>query len=145
MLQEGLVEEVKTLKECGCRRDMVSMQGLGYKEILRLPGREYDLDRAVYSDQTRYPAFRQKTADLVRRERDVIWLENPEFDSEEEILSHDAGMHGKTNAFKNKKVCGRIGIHNTKGEKMTKAIHFGFLPDHGNFRKVYALWTEVLY
>ena len=34
MIKEGLVEEVKQLKEHGCSRDMVSMQGLGYKEIL---------------------------------------------------------------------------------------------------------------
>ena len=48
MLQEGLVEEVKKLRERGCRRDMVSMQGLGYKEILGFLEDEYDLERAVY-------------------------------------------------------------------------------------------------
>ena len=34
MLLEGLVAEVEKLKEKGCHRGMVSMQGLGYKEIL---------------------------------------------------------------------------------------------------------------
>lgn len=34
MMSEGLVEEVKRLKEMGCTKEMVSMQGLGYKEIL---------------------------------------------------------------------------------------------------------------
>ena len=34
MLEEGLLEEVKNLKEEGLSRGMVSMQGLGYKEIL---------------------------------------------------------------------------------------------------------------
>ena len=34
MIKEGLVAEVEALKKEGCRRDMVSMQGLGYKEIL---------------------------------------------------------------------------------------------------------------
>ena len=34
MLDDGLVEEVKRLAAMGCTRDMVSMQGLGYKEIL---------------------------------------------------------------------------------------------------------------
>ena len=34
MLKNGLVEEVKKLREMGCHRGMVSMQGLGYKEIL---------------------------------------------------------------------------------------------------------------
>ena len=34
MIDAGLVDEVRRLRDMGCRRDMVSMQGLGYKEIL---------------------------------------------------------------------------------------------------------------
>lgn len=34
MLAQGLVAEVEKLREMGCHRGMVSMQGLGYKEIL---------------------------------------------------------------------------------------------------------------
>ena len=34
MRKKGLVEEVKTLMQKGCTRDMISMQGLGYKEII---------------------------------------------------------------------------------------------------------------
>lgn len=34
MRRDGLIEEVKQLEERGCTREMVSMQGLGYKEIL---------------------------------------------------------------------------------------------------------------
>lgn len=34
MMKNGLLAEVEKLKEMGCTRDMVSMQGLGYKEIL---------------------------------------------------------------------------------------------------------------
>lgn len=86
MLKEGLVEEVKRLKERGCSRDMVSMQGLGYKEILGYLEEEYDLERAVYliKRDTRHFAKRQLT--WFRRERDVIWMEKPEFPSEEEML-----------------------------------------------------------
>ena len=34
MIAGGLVEEVRALREMGCARNAVSMQGLGYKEIL---------------------------------------------------------------------------------------------------------------
>ena len=34
MVEQGLVDEVTALKTRGCTREMVSMQGLGYKEIL---------------------------------------------------------------------------------------------------------------
>ena len=36
MLADGLVEEVRALRDMGCTKDMVSMQGLGYKEIYRI-------------------------------------------------------------------------------------------------------------
>ena len=48
MLEEGLVEEVKKLKEAGCTRDLVSMQGLGYKEILSYLEGEISLEEAYF-------------------------------------------------------------------------------------------------
>ena len=61
MMSEGLVEEVKRLKEMGCTKEMVSMQGLGYKEILAYLDGEYALDEAVYTIKrdTRHFAKRQ--------------------------------------------------------------------------------------
>ena len=87
MLSDGLVKEVQALKEMGCTRDLVSMQGLGYKEILGYLDGEYDLDRAVYliKRDTRHFAKRQLT--WYRRERDVIWLNRQDFPSEDAILS----------------------------------------------------------
>ncbi len=86
MLQEGLVEEVKSLKAMGCTRDMVSMQGLGYKEILDYLDGQISLDEAVYliKRDTRHFAKRQLT--WFRRERDVIWLNKPDFDYDEQKI-----------------------------------------------------------
>ena len=63
MLEEGLVEEVKQLKEMGCHRGMVSMQGLGYKEILDYLEGRMSLEEAVYplKRDTRHFAKRQLT------------------------------------------------------------------------------------
>ncbi|MBD5547499.1 MAG: tRNA (adenosine(37)-N6)-dimethylallyltransferase MiaA [Lachnospiraceae bacterium] len=79
MLAKGLVEEVRTLKEMGFRKDMVSMQGLGYKEILSYLDGECTLDEAVYLIKrgTRHFAKRQLT--WFKRERDVIWIEKKTF------------------------------------------------------------------
>lgn len=78
MLEAGLVDEVKRLKEMGCHRDMVSMQGLGYKEILDYLDGELTLAEAVYriKRDTRHFAKRQLT--WFRRERDVIWVDKQE-------------------------------------------------------------------
>ena len=79
MLQEGLVEEVKRLKELGCRKGMTSMQGLGYKEILSFLDGECSLTDAVtlLKRDTRHFAKRQLT--WFRREQDVIWVDKEAF------------------------------------------------------------------
>ena len=86
MLEEGLVEEVKRLKVKGYTRDMVSMQGLGYKEILDYLAGEISLDEAVYriKRDTRHFAKRQIT--WFKRERDVIWLSKEEFHYQDDQL-----------------------------------------------------------
>lgn len=82
MLEAGLVEEVKHLKEMGCRRGMVSMQGLGYKEILDYLDGGCTLEEAVYilKRDTRHFAKRQLT--WFKRERDVRWLRLEDFDND---------------------------------------------------------------
>ena len=86
MLEEGLVDEVKALKDKGYTRDMVSMQGLGYKEILDYLNNECTLEEAIYilKRDTRHFAKRQLT--WFRRERDVIWIEKPSYDYDEDKI-----------------------------------------------------------
>lgn len=75
MMKKGLVDEVKNLYDMGYHKDMVSMQGLGYKELLSYLDGECSLEEAVYiiKRETRHFAKRQLT--WFRRERDVIWLD----------------------------------------------------------------------
>lgn len=86
MVEEGLIEEVRTLKAQGFTRDMVSMQGLGYKEILDYLDGKTTLEEAIYilKRDTRHFAKRQIT--WFRRERDVIWVEKEQFHYEEENM-----------------------------------------------------------
>lgn len=86
MLEEGLVEEVRSLKAKGCTRDMVAMQGLGYKEILDYLDGTLSLEEAVYilKRDTRHFAKRQLT--WFKRERDVIWLDKREYDRQDEKI-----------------------------------------------------------
>ena len=86
MLDDGLVEEVQALKAKGYTRDMVSMQGLGYKEILDYLAGEISLEEAVYriKRDTRHFAKRQIT--WFKRERDVIWLSKEEFHYQDDQL-----------------------------------------------------------
>ena len=86
MLENGLVDEVKRLKEMGYHRDMVSMQGLGYKEILDYLDGKCSLEDAVYilKRETRHFAKRQLT--WFRREKEVIWLDKQNYDYNEAAI-----------------------------------------------------------
>ena len=86
MLSDGLEEEVKKLKAMGCTRDMVSMQGLGYKEMLDCLNGNISLEEAVYilKRDTRHFAKRQLT--WFKRERDVTWIDQEEFSCDRERI-----------------------------------------------------------
>ena len=80
MLEQGLVDEVAHFKEMGYGKDLVSMQGLGSKEILAYLNGEMSYEEAVYilKRDTRHFAKRQLT--WFKREKDVIWVNKPDFD-----------------------------------------------------------------
>lgn len=86
MIADGLVEEVKCLRKLGCTRDMVSMKGLGYKEILAYLDGDLSLEEAVYiiKRDTRHFAKRQIT--WFKREKDVIWMNYPDFNNNKELM-----------------------------------------------------------
>lgn len=88
MLEEGLVAEVEVLKKRGYTRDMVSMQGLGYKEILDYLTGDCTLEDAIdkIKKETRHFAKRQLT--WFRREKEVIWVEKSNFLDTEGLLKY---------------------------------------------------------
>ena len=79
MVADGLIDEVQRLKEMGLNRSFISMQGLGYKEMLAYLEGEYDLERALYliKRDTRHFAKRQLT--WFRREKAVTFINKPDF------------------------------------------------------------------
>lgn len=87
MFEQGLEAEVKRLKDMGYQKDMVSMQGIGYKEMFPYLEGEYDLERAKYLIKldTRHFAKRQIT--WFKREHTVTWMNYPDYDnSKDKIL-----------------------------------------------------------
>lgn len=87
MMEQGLLDEVRYLKERGVRKDSTAMQGLGYKELYAYLEGEYPLDEAVriIKRDTRHFAKRQLT--WFKRERDVIWADKSVIGREEENLA----------------------------------------------------------
>ncbi len=84
MMDQGLLEETRKLRESGLAPEAVSMQGLGYKELYAyLDGRIASLEEAVtlIKRNTRHFAKRQLT--WFKREKDVIWVNRDDFADEQ--------------------------------------------------------------
>ena len=79
MMQDGLKEEVKALRDRGITSDMVSMQGLGYRQMFDYLEGICTLDEAVerIKKETRHFAKRQLT--WFRREPDAVWIRLEDF------------------------------------------------------------------
>ena len=86
MIEEGLVAEVKALKARGYDRSMVSMQGLGYKEILDYLDGACTLEDAIYKIKrdTRHFAKRQIT--WFKREKHVTWINKKDYNYDEDKI-----------------------------------------------------------
>jgi len=89
MLKEGLIEEVKSLLDKGYNRSLVSMQGLGYKEMAAYLEGEITLDEAIYilKRDTRHFAKRQLT--WFNREKEVIFLNKQDFKYDENCILNE--------------------------------------------------------
>ncbi|MFI3212122.1 MAG: tRNA (adenosine(37)-N6)-dimethylallyltransferase MiaA [Eubacteriales bacterium] len=86
MIEDGLVEEVARLKDMGYNKTFVSMQGLGYKEVLSYLDDDITLEEAVYmiKRDTRHFAKRQLT--WFKREKNVIWIDKQNFTNNDDIV-----------------------------------------------------------
>ena len=91
MLQKGLIDEVKSLLDMGYSKDLISMQGIGYKEIIKYLDGEYTYDEAIEiikRDSRRY-AKRQIT--WFKRYDSAKWFNLDEYNDinilEKDVLS----------------------------------------------------------
>lgn len=92
MVENGLLEEVTALREKGYPNTLVSMQGVGYKEVLAYLDGEISFDESVelIKKNTRHFAKRQLT--WFRKEEEVIWVNKQDFDYDEsKILDYMKG------------------------------------------------------
>ena len=88
MLENGLLDEVKKLKDMGYSKDLVSMQGIGYKEIREYADGNVTYDEAVETLKKNTRNFAKRQLTWFRREESVTWLNHEDFDCDKDkILS----------------------------------------------------------
>lgn len=85
MLDEGLVDEVKRLLELGYDTHLVSMQGLGYKEIASFLKGEINFERAVYLIKRDTRRFAKRQLTWFRRDPRIKWINVKDYYNAREI------------------------------------------------------------
>lgn len=85
MIEKGLIDEVRKLMDMGYSTELVSMQGIGYKEIISYLEGEAKLDETIeiLKRNTRRYAKRQLT--WFRRDNRIKWIDINQYDSIEEV------------------------------------------------------------
>ena len=75
MMEQGLLAEVKGLLEKGYSPDLVSMQGIGYKEFVPYFRGECTLEEAVVQLKTNTRRFAKRQLTWFKRQIDGLWID----------------------------------------------------------------------
>lgn len=88
MFEAGLIDEVKRLKEMGYTKNMVSMQGIGYKEIFDYLDNKCTIEetKEIIKQSSRRYAKRQLT--WFRRDENIHWYEVDKYASIGELVKN---------------------------------------------------------
>ena len=91
MMEQGLLEEVKGLLEKGYTPELVSMQGIGYKEFIPYFNGECTLEEAVTQLKTNTRRFAKRQLTWFRRQIEGLWVDMSSSTGEEameEVLDY---------------------------------------------------------
>ncbi len=78
MIEEGLVDEVKKLREMGFAKDLKPMQSIGYKHINQYLDGEITLDKAIELIKRDTKRFAKRQMTWLRKDKDIHWYHFPE-------------------------------------------------------------------
>lgn len=85
MIRKGLVQEVQNLLDTGYSRHLVSMQALGYKEIVGYLYDEYTLEEAIFLLKRNTRRFAKRQLTWFRRYSSIKWIDMEKYGTIEDI------------------------------------------------------------
>lgn len=74
MIEDGLLDEVKNLLDMGYTRELNSMQGIGYKELISYLDGECTLDEAIEAIKQGSRRYAKRQLTWFRRDKRIHWL-----------------------------------------------------------------------
>jgi tRNA dimethylallyltransferase len=78
MVEEGLVDEVRKLREMGYGEELKPMQSIGYKHINQYLDGEVTLDKAIELIKRDTKRFAKRQMTWLRKDKDIHWHHLPE-------------------------------------------------------------------
>lgn len=90
MIEKGLVEEVERLLAKGYHEGMISMQGIGYKEIISFLRGECSIEDAVELIKRNTRRFAKRQLTWFRRDQRITWIDVENYNDKSEIASEIA-------------------------------------------------------
>lgn len=87
MMEAGLLNEVISLSNEGYTKDMQSMKGIGYKEILEALEGVVSMDKAIENIKQFSRNYAKRQLTWFRKDPRVIWIDKDNFSSDEEVAA----------------------------------------------------------
>jgi tRNA dimethylallyltransferase len=75
MIEEGLIDEVRSLLDAGYSDHLTSMQGLGYKEIVSYLQGQLSLEEAIDMLKQSTRRFAKRQLSWFRRMKEIEWFD----------------------------------------------------------------------
>lgn len=88
MVEEGLIEEVKKLLEMGYDRKLVSMQGIGYKEIIMYLEGNISLDESIEKIKQGSRNYAKRQLTWFRRDNRIKWIDVDKFNNLQDLSQY---------------------------------------------------------
>lgn len=96
MMEEGFLEEVKSLLRRGYSSHLPALQGLGYKQLIAYLNGEYDLDTAVELIKRDTRRFAKRQLTWFRRDKRIRWFDIDNYKDFNELLFEIINVVGRT-------------------------------------------------
>ncbi len=87
MMETGLLDEVIKLSKEGYSKDMQSMKGIGYKEILEALDGEVSMDKAVENIKQFSRNYAKRQLTWFRKDPRAIWIDKDNFKDDDEVAA----------------------------------------------------------
>lgn len=99
MVEQGLVNEVKSILEAGHSKDLQSLNTVGYQEIIKYLDGEWSLEKAIEKIKTSTRRYSKRQMTWYKRWKFIHWLDADEMrveDMKEEILRSSQNSEFRT-------------------------------------------------